>query len=211
MAIFGDLTKKSSAEIVLNQTVQESITIADGSNQFVFTVNGIQETITLANGTYDRTNFLKMLNNQLSGKGVTASYSGNKLKLTTEKTGNDASLEMSYATGGSSMKAIYGQTTTVTPGVDAEFVNGKLVLSGTGGAGVKVTSTDNNAFFKPQVTEVPTNPMTVTGYSSTIKSYIDGRNLTEPITVDEYSNDLSFVYHEDGNATTITLELEQIN
>ena len=209
LAIFGDLTKKSPAEIILNQTVQQSITIDDSSNQFVITVNGTQETITLANDTYDRTSFLTMLNNKLSGKGVTASYSGNKLKLTTEKTGNDASIAMSYDAGGSSMKAIYGQTTTVIPGVEAEFVNGKLVLSGTGGASVKVTAAENNAFFEPDVEEVPTNPTTVTGYSSTTKSYIDGHDLTTPITIDEYNNNLSFVYHEDGNATTVTFELDK--
>jgi len=208
LSVFGDLTKQSPAQITPNQIVQESITIDDSSNQFVITVNGIQHTLTLDNHTYNRSDFLKMLNNHLKGIGVSADYVGNKLQYTTEKIGVDAKLEMTYDTGGSSMLAIYGQTTTVKPGVDAEFVNGKLVLKGTNGANVKVTSGDNS-IYEPVRTEIPTNPTIVSGYSSTMKSYIDGRNLTTPVTIDEYSNNLSFVYHEDGNATTISFELEQ--
>lgn len=208
LAIFGDLTKQSPAQITPNQVVQESIKIDDSSNQFVITVNGTQHILTLDNDTYNRSEFLKMLNSHLKGIGVTADYVGNKLQYTTEKTGTDAKLEMTYDTGGSSMLAIYGQTERVTPGIDAEFVNGKLVLKGTNGASVKVTSGDNS-IYEPQRTEVLTDPTEVTGYSSTMKSYIDGYSLTEPITIDEYSNNLSFVYHEDGNATTVSFELDQ--
>lgn len=209
LAIFGDLTKKSPAEIIPAQTVQESIAIDDNSNQFVITVNGAQQTLTLTNGTYTRSSFLTMLNNHLKDIGVTASYSGNRLKYTTEKTGADASLEMSYETGGSSMLAIYGQTTEIIPGVDAEFENGKLVLKGTqSGTTIKVFSADNNAFFKPTKTEVKTGPTTIEGYSSTMKSFIDGRSLTGPITIDEYSNNLTFVYHDDGTSTTVSIAVD---
>lgn len=210
LAIFGDLTKKSPAEIMPNQIVQQEITIADNTNQFVITVNGKQETITLLNGKYDRSSFLNMLKGCLSGKGVTASYSGNKLKLTTEKTGDEATLKMTYATGGSSMVAIYGETEKITPGINARFDGDNLVLEGTRGGTIITVASGDNSLLQPKVQTIETEPSKGKGYSSTKYSSITGRKLTEQtITIDEYNNQLTFYYNENGTANQISFELEK--
>ena len=118
---------------------------------------------------------------------------------------------MTYETGGSSMLAIYGETEKVTPGADAEFVNGKLVLKGTNGANIKVTSGDKSIYGHKEET-IETAPTTMSGYSSDKPSYIDGRNLTKPITIDEYSNNLTFTYNDktgSGTSTTVSIELDK--
>ncbi len=212
-ALFGDLTKEAPASATANQVIKDSITIDSSSNQFNITVNGTAYTLTLDNGTYSRSAFVAMLNQKFADNniGVKAELTSNKIKYTTDKTGSSASLVVDYSSGGNSMLAIYGQTTTIKPGVDAEFnADGKLVLKGTqSGTKISVTSSTDNAFFQPEENVSTTNPTSVTGYSSTMKSYIDGRNLTEPITIDEYSNNLSFTYYENGVGTPVSFAVPQ--
>jgi len=145
----------------------------------------------------------------LKNKGVTASLTNNMLKLTTDATGTSAKLSMNYNSGGSSMLAIYGKTTTVTSGVIAEFdADDKLVLKGTqGGEEIKVISSQNSGLLKPKENINSTYPKTTNGYSSTMKSYIDGRSLTEPIIIDQYSNNLTFTYTENNTPATVSFEV----
>ncbi|MBQ8279897.1 MAG: flagellin [Roseburia sp.] len=210
-ALFGDLTTASPATITPDEEVQQSITIDDSSKEFVISVDGTTHTIELKQGTYDASSFVAMLNDKFveNNIGVTAELVSNKIKYTTHSTGTSAKLAMDYSTGGTSMLAIYGQTTTVKSGVDAEFdANGKLVLKGTqSGANLSVTSSTQNGLFQPEEKVTTTDPTAIAGYSSTMKSYIDGRNLTEPIAIDEYSNNLTFTYYENSVGTTVSLEV----
>ena len=208
LTLFGDLITKTPASITLDKSIQEKITIDSTNNEFTLTINGQTKTVYLTPGTdYDRTSFVNMLNGHLNGTGVTAELVGNQLKLTTDATGNGTALSMTYGTGGSSMKPIFGENKTVEPGVDAEFINNKLVLRGTlDGTQISVSS-DNNAFLEPKREIITTDPSKETGYYSTMYSKIDGYPLTEPVTIDEYSNNLSFNYVENGVSTAVSVEV----
>lgn len=212
-ALFGPTVIKTTASITPNQIMQTSITIDDSHNEFTITVDGVVRTVTLDNGTYTREQFKDMLNNKFSAAsvGVTASVSSGKLTLTGTSTGTSASLSMTYAGGGSSMSAIYGQTTTTTPKITASFNNdNKLVLKGD--TPFSVVSSSNSLFYTSTGTTTyiyPDEP--VPGYISSKKSYIDGVSLTSPVAIDRWNNELNFTYTHNGATTNYSITIADGN
>ncbi len=218
-AIFGPMVKETPASVTVGRDTLTSINIDDTSNEFSIRVNGTLETVTLtnSNGTpYDITGLVSELNNQFAAKGldVVADHSGNKLTFTTKSTGTGASIEVDYTNGGSAMKAIYGTSTNVKTGVEASFdTNGNLVLQTTeNGSGhtISVTSGDGKGSLFQNSTQTieKTAPTKNDGYTSAVKSYVDGRDLNEPITIDEWNDDLKFSYYHNGTTHTIDIKVE---
>lgn len=213
-ALFGTVSETTPAQAVANQDIQDTITIDANSNQFCMTVNGTPYTLTLDSGSYTRQGFVDQLNKkfQAAGAGITAALVGSKIQYTTVAEGRNASFSISYSGGGSAMKAIYGETTVSHQGVTAEFTNdNKLKLTTTTGSGrLSVSSSGGGIFQKPSQT-VTTNPATsITGYHSTNHAYIDGVNITEPVTIDQWNNDLKFYFYDNSSsAKTISITLAE--
>lgn len=214
-SIFGEMITEKPATGTANCDLQDTIVIDNDSNQFNVMVNGSSVSVTLDNGTYNsRADFVNMLNGKLQPHGLKAELDGNRIKYTTEQKGNGASFVVDYASGGSAMKAMYGTSTGQKPGVNAKFENGKLVLTGTGGAGsLKITSSTGSMFLKPTEVINKKEPTTTAGYSSVKKAYIDGANITEPVNITSLNKTLTFTYYdgvENGvpksNEITITLD-----
>lgn len=211
-AIFGELNRKTPATGTANHDIQSSISIDDTTNDFQITVNGTVHNVKLDNGTYDRAGFVTMLNQKLQseGAGVTAALTGNRITYTTDAKGSGASIRLTYADGGSSMKQIYGETTTVKPGVTAEFTSdGKLKLTGTEKGGSLSVSSNNGGIFqtdKREEQEIP--PASEGGYISTKHAYIDGANISEPVTIDQWNNKLTFSHTKDGVSSNIQILLD---
>lgn len=210
-AMFGPLSVLHPAQKTVNLNTQASITIEAGnSDQFTINVNGTDKTVTLDAGTYVRTDFLTMLNSKLAGTGVSAYLDGGtKLGYKTDAVGTGASLSMSYANGGSSMKAIYGETTTTIPGVTVSFdANGYMSLATTTGTGnISVGSANGGAFQQPIVNRTPIATGYTDGYHSAKKSYIDGVNLTGDVTIDEWNDELKFTFRDNGADKQIAVEV----
>lgn len=211
-ALFGPMTEKKPATIVTNMDTQPSITIEAGkTDQFTIAVNNTNVTVTLDNGTYDRTQFLEMLNKKLDGTGVTASYSGNKLQYQTTDSGSQTSLYMNYDYGGSAMKQIYGETTTTYPGITASFTpDGLLTLGSTDpNSKITITSSGGGAFQKPTVKPVPIEPTHTDGYHSSKQSRVDGVALNGDITIDQWNDHLQFHFTDSGANKTISFDIPQ--
>lgn len=209
-SIFGPLNVPHAADILVNMNTQSTIKIEAGvSDTFTIKVNGVDQTVTLDSGEYDITQFKNMLNTKLSAIGVEAYTSGNKLGYRTLAKGSSESIAMSYAGGGNSMKAIYGETTTTYPGVTVSFnANNQMVLSSTTGSGtISVSGTTGGAFQQPVVTSTPINPSKTTGYHSSVKSYIDGVSLSGDVTIDQWNNNLNFTYLKNGVSQDVSIEV----
>lgn len=211
-ALFGPLSTPGPANKVVNLKTEDSIKIEQGtSDTFTIKVNGTDQTVILDAGTYDRTSFVNMLNRKFAdaGAGVTAYVSGNKIGYRTDATGTSASLGMSYADGGNSMKAIYGVTTTTYPGVTVSFdANGYMTLgTTTGGGTISVGSSSGGAFQQPTVTTSALSPSYTNGYHSTEHSYIDGVSLSGDVTIDQWNNTLNFTFKDNGTNTAVSIEV----
>lgn len=210
-ALFGALTNPQPAEIIVNLSTQDSITIEAGvSDEFSIGVDGVKQTVTLDAGNYDRDSFVSMLNSKLSAYGVEAFKSGNKLGYRTTDVGPDAELSMSYGGGGTSMKAIYGSLTTTTSGVTASFVDDKLVLGTTqSGSTIKVESSNGKggAFQQPAISYTPISTTATEGYHSAKHSYIDGVSLSGDVTIDEWNNTLNFTFKDNGTDKAVSIEI----
>ena len=210
-ALFGPFESFYPAGATANRDIQQSITITDDTSGFNIKVNGTDYNITLDCGTYTRSEFVSMLNEKFlnAGAGVTASLTGNRITYTTSKSGSSASIKMSYSGGGSSMLPIYGQTDTVTPGATASFnADKKLVLTGTGGTEViSVTSKDGSRLQAPEKIVTTVGPQAESGYISTKHSYIDGVDITEPVTIDRWNDTLGFRYSHAGTSENIVITL----
>ena len=208
-SIFKDLITRSAASAIANKDIQSSISIDSTSEDFNININGTDYNIKLDHGTYTRDNFVAMLNSKLNDKGLNVELSGNKLKYTTTKQGNDASIKLTYASGGSSMKAIYGENSVTTAGVKAEFTpDNKLKLTGTINGGKLSVSSDSGSVMQVQNrTETPIKVNQTQGYVSTNHSYLDGVNISEPLTVDKWSDELKFTYNDNGTDKTFSVTL----
>ena len=208
-ALFGQLVFKTPASTVADADIQDEIVIDDTSNQFNITVENNLHKLTLKNGTYNRADFVQMLDDVFNENSVpiSATLEGNRIRYTTDNAGSDITFKLEYNTAGNSMPAIYGKTMAVTPGIDASFSNdGKLQLTSTeNGGSISVTSQPNNLFFKATEKDSVTYPSNETGYTSVKKAYIDGVNITEPIKIDQYNNDLSFTYKMNGASKNILI------
>lgn len=209
--LFGQLDSATAATAVADCDIQPSITIDSATNGFSMTVNGKQVDLTLDAGTYNRTQFVGMLNNKLKGSGVTVKLEVNKLKYTTDMKGKNAGLSMSYSSGGTSMFQIYGETTVTTQGVKASFdKDNKLVLTGTQNGGSLSVRADGGGEFQKNEKVVEDIKQTAqSGYISTKHSSIDGADITEPVTIDKWNKGLKFVYSENGTSKDINIALSE--
>lgn len=214
-ALYGDLTGEYPANIVVNRNIQQPITIEAGKQDFSITVNGIKQTVTLDAGTYNtREDFLAMLNGKLGTVGAEAYLSGDRLGFRTLAKGSGESIMMEYSAGGSSMKAIYGTTTTMIPGVKAEWVNNQLKLTAVDIYGnpmnkvVSVSSASSGGLQPPTVEVDPIATRAESGYHSRIYSAVDGVNLGTPIVIDQWNNELKFTYTENGIAADVPITLD---
>ncbi len=212
-ALFGEMTTKTAASATADRDLQSAITIDAASDIFNMTVNGSNCNITLSHGTYTREKFVEMLNEKLAeaSAGIKAELNGNRIKYTTEKEGKDASFSIEYATGGTSMKAMYGETGKTYAGVNAEFTaDNKLKLTGTQNGGeLSVSSASGGALQTADRVETPINVTKVSGYQSSNHAYIDGVNITEPVTVDRWNNVLQFDYYADGSQKNVSVTLAE--
>ncbi len=208
--LFGELINKTPAEKVVNLKTEDSIVIDNSSNIFNITVNGVERSVLLDGGTYTRDSFVSMLNNKLSAinAGVEAYVSGDKLGYRTLGVGNQQSFSINYDAGGTAMKAIYGETTTVYPGVKASFTPaGYLKLETDPSADIGVSSDGGSCFQEPK--QIITNIRTTsqTGYSSTKHGTIDGVSLNGDVVIDEYNDNLKFTFTDAGVSKTIEIDV----
>ncbi len=210
-ALFGPMITETAATGVANQKIQDEIIISDTTDEFNVTVNGIAHNLILDKGTYDKTSFINMLDTKLSGTGLNASLDGDKIRYTTDAVGQTATFKVTYADGGSAMKAIYGEETTIIPGVTAEFnSNNQLVLTGTqNGGSLSVNSTTGSLVQTPTITEEDLAVTSTKGYYSANNSYIDGVNIIEPVTIDEWNNEMKFTYYYDGGSSNVSINLPE--
>lgn len=209
-ALFGPLTNSTPANIVLGRDTLDTIKIETGvSDSFTIKVNGASQTVTLDDGTYNRDDFVDMLNTKLSG--VQAYVSGDRIGFKTDAVGASASLGMSYGEGGSSMKAIYGTTRVTIPGVDISFnAENKMVINSTDGSRISVSSQNGgSAFQQPVVTYTKINTQTTTGYHSSTKSYIDGANWSGDLTIDKWNNNLNFTFKNNGVNQNVSVQISE--
>ena len=215
--LFGNLISETTAKDTAEAQVQDTVTIAQGvDDQFNITLEkgGSPVSVTLEPGTYNSpSDFVAMLNrvfiNNSLGLTATLNSSGQIVYETTEK-GSDAYLKLTYS-GSNCMPAIYGNATTITPGVNATInSNGQLVLTGTqNGGSLKVTPTDGSAIYEPTASTKTTQPTWTNGYTSTLLSYIDGANVSEPIKIDQYNNEFKFDYYMNGVKKEVSITVPE--
>ncbi len=211
--LFGNLIYESTVAATADCSVKSNIDIDDSTNVFNIKVDGVDYSVNLDNGSYTRSSFVSMLNQKLTGAGVPVSVSltGNYLRYTANNKGQSASIYMSYANGGSSMKAIYGETTVKTPGVTATFVDDKLVLTGVdNGGSLRISSNYNGSVFQTHTsTTSDIMPSSRTGYISSSHSKIDGVNISAPIVIDQWNKQLKFTYKKNGMDVPVNIELNE--
>ena len=212
-AIFGRMQNKTQAVGIANRAIKDSITIDSTNNVFNIKINNVNYSVTLEENTFDRNSFVDMLEEKLRAAGakVDVSLDSNRLKFTTDEAGSDKNIYFAHSTGGSSMKAIYGQTTTEIPGATASFnSDNKLVLTGTtAGTSLSVSSATGSVLQEPIYS---TNRLPVTkqtGHYSTKYAAVDGVNLGSTVQIDEWNNELNFVYKENGNSHNVSLALQE--
>jgi len=212
-ALFGPLVTEKPATGTANQTIQDEIVIGPDNNIFNVVVNKTAYSLNLkekADG-YSRDEFVDMLNEVFADNnvGLTATLSNNKITYTTDAIGKNASFEVTYAGGGNSMKAIYGESTVVSPGIEASFTSdGRLTLTGTqNGGSIAVKPAMGSTFLKPIENVKKEEPKPVDGFVSDKHASIDGVNTAEPIKINQYNNDLQFVYHQDGQTKNVSITI----
>ncbi len=212
-AIFGPMVVKTAAVGTAARTIQSQIIIDENTDEFNITVNGNSYSIELEHDTYDRAGFVQMLNDKLleAGAGISVELDSNKLKFTTDKVGSESTFKFTYASGGSSMKSIYGQTTTTYPGVTAEFnSDNQLVLTGTqNGGSLSVNSNSGSMLQEPNVTVSDIAVSSQSGYYSNTYATANGVNIGSTVVIDEWNDELNFVYTADGTNFDVSIDLEE--
>ncbi len=218
--IFGPMEEKTAANALVPLKTEEEIKIDNTNNQFTITVNGVDKTVTLTGGTYNRNSFVSMLNPLLKDIGVEAYVSDDKIGYKTLAEGKEQALKISYVNSEASMKAIYGVTEKVHPPVTASFTtDGKLKLETSSGTPISVSSASGGGGLQVAeeiITAIGIVP--VPGYSSIIHGTIDGVNLptdgtdtsgNPTITIDEWNDELKFTFIDNGTSTNKTAKLTQ--
>lgn len=209
--LFGPGTKNTPADIVVNRKTENVISIKPGDT-FTVMLNGVPRTVTFTEGgDWSRSTFVQKLNEKLQGAGigVEAYVSGDQLGYRTTATGSGVNISMSYDNGGTSMKAIYGETRTEYPGVKASFDSqNRLVLSSTGGRPYIYVSSSTGGVFQQSVPVTQQlYPDYRDGYHSAKKSNIDGVSLIEPIPVDEWNDNLKFTFGDAGTSKNVEVKI----
>lgn len=208
--ILGELNPKTPAKKTVNLKTEDSITIDNTTNQFTIRVNGADKTVTLDNGTYTRDAFVSMLNDKFSAinAGIEAYVDGDKIGYQTVNEGSNQSFSISYDTGGSAMKQIYGETTTHYPGVTVSFDGaGNMMLETEPGVELSVSSNSGGGFQEPQEIKTPIATSAAEGFSSTKHGSIDGVNLTGDVTIDQWNNNLTFTFRDEGTDKNVSIEV----
>ncbi len=212
-AIFGPLQTEYPAKVTIERDTLSEINIGSTNNQFTLNINGNDETVTLDNGVYNRDQLVEELNDKLNTKGVAVSLDPNQKRLVFETTakGNSASIAISYSNGGSAMKAIYGTTTINYPGVTATFTgDNKLKLTASdANATLSVESEQDGLLQADKETEIITKPTATEGYTSVKVSYVDGVNITEPVVIDNWNDELKFNYKHNGVTYPVNISVTQ--
>lgn len=205
-AMFGGLIDKQPAYVNTTRAIQDSITIESGAREFTLKVDNTADgtsnpttvTVQLPVGTFDRNTFLTKLNEQLAGKGITASLVSNNfydnstyipknsLQFTTTTAGSGTYVDVSYispeANSKSAMQAIYGTYDIVYPAVEASFdENNKLTLTAKKADGstdtgtyITVNSRTSAGLLADTATPTELNTTSISGYHSRTKAAIDG-------------------------------------
>lgn len=193
--------------------MQSSIVIDDTNRDFHISVNGVDQHVVLDKNTYSRQGFVNMLKGKLSALGVVPYLSGSYLGFRTTATGSGNSLAMDYTTGGSSMKAIFGET--VTPGLKAEVNGDNLKLTAVNTSGnsmgsyISISSGSSAGLVKPRPVTRVLYPSTYGGYHSRKYSKLDGVDLKSPSTViNQWNNELSFQFLNGGSYQSVSITLE---
>ena len=76
-----------------------------------------------------------------------------------------------------------------------------MVLTGTKNGGtISVNSNSGSVVQEPELQTTYINPTPSAGYFSDETSYVDGVSIAEPVTINQWNNDLSFNYVENGTA-----------
>lgn len=209
-SIFGNMYNYTPASATIDRDIQDSITINKNIDDiFSIKVNGTQYDIVLDEGTYNRSDFVNMLDAKLDSAGLQARLTGNRITLTTDKMGNDASFQLNYNTGGTSMKPIFGESSKTYAGVEAEFTSdNKLKLTGTQNGGeLSVSSGTGGAFLTQERNETEIPVTSSSGYVSPNHSYVDGVNISEPIMIDKWNDELSFTFNDNGTRYNVVLDV----
>lgn len=210
--LYGDLITHTAAASVAGRDTLDTISIDNQTDVFNVTVNGVPYSITLDHGNYNRTNFIDMLSRRLLEENVPLKAmpdnSGERIKFETTTKGSSSTIYLSHASGGSSMKAIYGETTTTKAGVTATFTSdGKLQLTGTqNGQKLSVSSSTGSIFQTQKRQETPITPTSATAYIAR-SSYVDGVTLSSPVTIDKWNDELNFTYVDNGTERNVSITL----
>ncbi len=203
----------TAATAVADRKMQDSITIDGASDTFNVRVGTNDYSLQLDHDTYTKQGLIDEINKKLADQnaGLTASLEGDKIRYTTDAVGRDASFKVTYAGGGSAMKAIYGTTTTTYPGVTASFnSNNQLVLTGTqNGGSLSVNANSGSILQEPEIVVSDKAVSSSTGYYSKNPSYIDGVNITEPLVIDQWNDQLTFNYSANGATTAVSITFPQ--
>lgn len=204
----GDLP----AEIIINdRPIQSSITIGSSNRDFFVTIGTEKKQLLLDEGTYNRADFVQMLNKKMGTVGGEAFLYGNYLGLRTQAAGSDQHISMVYEEG-TSLEEIYGST--VTPGVKAETVGNKIKLTAVDEKGntmssrISVSSGTSAGLVKPRKEVRELSPSVYGGYHSTIHSKMDGVDLAEPIEINQWNNDLSFQFRNNGSWMNVNITVD---
>jgi flagellin-like hook-associated protein FlgL len=74
---------------------------------------------------------------------------------------------------------------------------------------LSVSSSKGSVLQEPQVTIKEEKITKQTGYYSSIYAKVDGKNITEPVKIDEWNDELNFVYKENGNSHSVSMKLDE--
>ncbi len=207
--VFKDLT--SSGTLSTDTAVQSSINIAEGKNVFKYEVDGIQKTATLDAKSYTRESLLAELNDKLEG--VTVTMNNGKLFFTSDSKGSSSRVRLSYdPSANSAMRAIWGQIESKAPRLEASFDStDHLILTSPDGTQFKIRSSQTS-FVEPNRTPRTNGISRDQGYYSTKHATMDGVDLnissTNPLTIDEWNDNLKFRYFKDGSSSVKSITLD---
>ncbi len=199
-----------------SRPIKDTITVDSSSNQYSFYYykdnNYVSGTVTLEDGTYNRSTFVSMFNRVLAQdsnlNGLEVSLNNdNTLKYSTKKKGSGNYLSSNPS--GNANKAMYGTTTVTTPDVNANFIdmgNGtyKLNLTASGGTYNYFSVPSDKASIFQSLSSSSVTPT----YTATQTSYLRSTPFSSPITIDNYNNDLSLDFYDYGTRKNVNIQLD---
>ena len=206
--IFGPLVVTTPAQDYIDIKPKQTIVLDDSTNNnLTVTVNGVEHTVELDNGTYNLDTLITEINDKLTGTGLEAyNASIGYLGFRTVAEGDQQSFRVEYDQN-SVMKEIFGETTITEPAVTASFTGNKLTLSSPG-TSLSVSSNSGAGLQKPLEQRELIDNTIVEGYKSNVHGTIDGGTiLSTPINIDKYSDELSFTFVDEGTTRNISIDV----